>query len=251
MLFSKILFLDENYQPCGTRVIRRPNITTHIDRTDSKKIMAVGLGAFKDGDFDKEPQYWVPYEGHINNLNNINIKLNRSFSVWKLINKYFRFIAYHELHYKLERIWNILGIESNQLFLDFITSNTRTKDNQVVISLGGRWLGEEFSICDFLSYLQKGIDECSEAIEINRNKLIRYRQDMQFIKQIKEYSCPGIHINDNKYKFNKIILQPAYNTTVNHIRETKKRIQSIERQRSHIQCLKQHIFASIWYAQNS
>jgi hypothetical protein len=92
-LVSKILFLDRDFQPCGTRVIRRPGITRHNDRTDSKKIMAVGMGAFDDGDFGAVPQYWVPYEGDIKDFRDMYIRKSDFNLIESLLVKHFKFIS--------------------------------------------------------------------------------------------------------------------------------------------------------------
>ena len=260
---SKILFLDRNYQPVGTRVIRRPGIMSHNDRTDSKKIMAVGMGAFDDGDFDKVPRYWVPFSGDIKDFNElhleVNIFINGIDRIEEVLSKHFRFISLYEVERKVERIKSLLGFKESYRPAEFIiTPHGWIKENQTVVSLCGGADGLKFSLCDFLHSLQVGIDECTGAIEATRRQIAERRKNMRFIietistfrnnRTISDHVNVGNDCYVDYNKFSKLLFSPAYNNMVNIIHDLKKRMQELERQRSYMQMVMQDIMARVWLA---
>ena len=256
---SKILFLDRNYQPVGTRVIRRPGVMSHNDRTDSKKIMAVGMGAFDDGDFDKVPRYWVPVSGDIKDFNELHLGvatyINR---IEGVLSKHFRFISLHEVERKVERIKSLLGFKESYRPAEFIvTPHGWIKENQTVVSLHGGADDLKFSLCDFLYSLHYGIEECSSGIDIIRKQLAERRGDMKFImdtlyafknNRTISFVCIGKDSYVDYDKFSKILFGPSYNSMVNIIHDLKKRMQELERQRSYMQMVMQDIMARVWHA---
>lgn len=262
VLVSKILFLDRNFQPCGTRVIRRPNAQFHNDRSDSKNIMAVGMGAFDDGDFERVPRYWVPYEGDIKDFNELHLEVNTYINcidrIEEVLSKHFRFISLHEVERKVERIKSLLGFKESYRPAEFLVmQNGWIKENQTVVSLHGGADGLKFSLCDFLYSLQFGIDECTHAIEVTRRQIAERRSDMKFIMDTMyafknnrtiNFVCVGKDSYVDYDKFSKIIFGPSYNSMVNIIHDLKKRMQELERQRSYMQMVRQDIMAKVWLA---
>lgn len=259
VLVSRILFLDRDYQPCGTRVIRRPGITVHNNRTDSKRIMAVGMGAFDDGDFDKVPRYWVPVEGSIDNTNDLHLVFTNYNPIEDILSKHFRFISLHEVERKVERIKSLLGFKESYRPAEFIVTphGGWIKENQTVVSLHGGADGLKFSLCDLLYSLHYGIEECSSGIDIIRKQLAERRSDMRFIMDTMyafksnrtiSFVCVGKDSYVDYDKFSKIIFGPSYNSMVNIIHDLKKRMQELERQRSYMQLVMNHIMACTWYA---
>lgn len=259
-LVSKILFLDRDFQPCGTRVIRRPGITRHNDRTDSKKIMAVGMGAFDDGDFGAVPQYWVPYEGDIKDFRDMYIRKSDFNLIESLLVKHFKFISIHEVNRKTERIKALLGFSGAyrcDVFEIHEGMDQWIKKNQVVISLvDDDWDGLKFSIGDFLRSIRNGIDECSEAIETIREQIMKRRKDMRFVMEtasgFRHRSAAKFIIVGTGYvdfeKYHKLIFSPAYNNLTKITHDLKKRMQELERQRSYMQTAMNLIMAETWHA---
>lgn len=256
---SKILFLDRNYQPVGTRVIRRPGIMSHNDRTDSKKIMAVGMGAFDDGDFDKVPRYWVPFSGDIKDFNELHLGVTTYNSrIEEVLSKHFRFISLHEVERKVERIKSLLGFKESYRPAEFLVIRDGwIKENQTVVSLHGGADGLKFSLCDFLYSLHYGIEECSSSIDIIRKQIAERRGDMKFIMDTMyafknnrtiSFVCIGNDSYVDYDKFSKIIFGPSYNSMVKIIHDLKKRMQELERQRSYMQMVMQDIMARVWLA---
>lgn len=260
VLVSKILFLDRNFQPCGTRVIRRPNAQFHNDRSDSKNIMAVGMGAFDDGDFEAVPRYWVSYEGDIKDFRDMYIKKSEFNFIESILVKHFKFISLHEVNRKTERIKALLGFSGAYRPGEFEIHQGMggwIKENQVVISLvDGDGDGLKFSIGDFLCSLQNCIDECHEAIETVRGQIADRRKDMRFIMETA--SCfryqsltKCIQVGDGYVdfdKYHKLLFSPAYNNLAKIIHDLKKRMQDLERQRSHMQVVMGLIMAQTWQA---
>lgn len=259
VLVSRILYLDKNYQPCGTRVIRRPGIKHHNDRFDSKNIMAVGIGAFDDGDFERVPCYWVSYAGNITNFDDMHICAGYNVGrIEQMLAKHFRFTALHEVGRKVERIKSLLGFLNSYRPAEFVIHEGGwVKENQVVVSLYDNdhdWM--EFSIGDLLYSLHMAIKDCGESIQTVRRQIVDKNNDIQFIMHTKKvlknnHVSGSVGIGDEYIdydKFNRIIFGPIYNTNVSTIHGLKRRLQELERQRGYMQNVIRLIMNETWQA---
>ena len=263
VLVSKILFLDMDYRPCGTRVIRRPGITSHNDRTDSKKIMAVGMGAFDDGDFDHVPYYWVPFDGDLDKgelhlqfptIPATDFVSNSMNPIEWIVRKYFNFIAYQDMEKKIGKIRYLLDFKDpdrpGALKANF---NPDSYVNVATISLIGQM--DDFTMTDLMCSLRFNLSEYTEAIEVNREEISKCRKQMAFITDtgmLTKNSICAHHVNIGgdpvEYdQFHKLIMAPAYNCMAGKIHDLKKRMQILERKRSYIYMLMNHIMACTWY----
>lgn len=255
VLVSKILYLDKDYHPCGTRVIRRPGINYPNSREDSDRIMAIGKDAFLDHEFENEPVYWVTYEGDINDPREMHI--NNRYALERMINHHFCFISLHEVEQKINRIVYLLGLRyPANAFL--VRTDGITKKNQVIVSLcGGDDDGMKFSLGDFLCSLRSGIEECTTAIKTVREQIKDRRKDAEFIndtmhlfKSLSRYN--SVRIGEDYYvdynKSRELLFSPSYNNMTKTIHDLKKRLKELERQRSYMQYVMDIIMTSTWQA---
>lgn len=243
---GKILFLDENYQPCGTYELHTPQ-SLHDCIINSTSIIKVGMDAFNNGKFNRCPRYWVPYDGDIKDFRDMKIKFIQKNPIEEILSKHFRFISIHDIELKIQRIQDILGFMENHGTSEFIHKGFMccVKENQVDVSLPGID-GDKFSICDFLYSLQVGIDECGESIETIRKQITNYRNDMSLIMETDQNMVHNDIVNYDK--FHKVVFCRLYNNLSKTIRELKNRMKNIERQRSYMQNVKYQILTNIWYA---
>ena len=238
-LVSKILYLDKDYQPCGTRFVFRPDATHDTDRTDSDYIMQYGIRAFDKREFETLPRYWVPYEGDIEDFRDMRIRPDSL--IESILVRHFRFISLHEVNNKIGRIMELLGFQSIYPDTDFTVPGGWIKENQTVVSLCG-WDddGKKFSLGNFLYSLQYGIDECQDAIKSIRKEIKEHNADMGFIREV------GNTFRDS-LKFRRIVFSPAYNAMEKTIHDLKKRMKEIERQRSYMHLVMRLIMTTTWY----
>lgn len=258
-LVSKILYLDENYQPCGTRIVRRPDATHHNSRVDNDRVMSAGIKAFDEHEFENRPKYWVPYEGDIKDFRDFHLR-DSAHSIESMLSTHFRFVSLHEIDRKIGRIMEILGFNEAHRYEEFkVCTNGWIKPHQTVVSLcDGDEDGKKFSIGDFLCSLRDGIAECSEAIEVNRKLIAERDADMRFISNAMDSFranrfSNSVRIGEDSYmyydKFCKLILNPAFNNTSKIIHDLKQRMKELERQRSYMYHILSIIMSSTWYAE--
>lgn len=238
-LISKILYLDKDYQPCGARIIRRPDAIYNTDRTDSDYVMSYGIRAFDEHEFETLPRYWVSYEGDIEDFRDMRIRPDRLRE--SILVRHFRFISLHEVNNKIGRIMELLGFQSIYPDAVFTVPGGWIKENQTVVSLcDGDDDGKKFSLGNFLYSLQYGIDECQDAIKSIRKEIKEHNADMGFIREVG-------NIFRDSLKFRKIVFSPAYNTMEKAIHDLKKRMKEIERQRSYMHLVMRLIMTTTWY----
>lgn len=238
-LISKILYLDKDYQPCGARIVRRPDAIYNTDRTDSDYVMSYGIRAFDEREFETLPRYWVSYEGDIEDFRDMCIQPDGLLE--SMLVRHFRFISLHEVNNKIGRIMELLGFRSIYPDAVFTVPGGWIKENQTVVSLcDGDDDGKKFSLGNFLYSLQYGIDECQDAIKSIRKEIKEHNADMGFIREV------GNTFRDS-LKFRKIVFSPAYNTMEKTIHDLKKRMKEIERQRSYMHLVMRLIMTTTWY----
>lgn len=61
-MISRVIYFDKDYNYLGSKVIDR-KVRFMTDRSDSNNVMAVGRGAYRDGEFAEEPAMWFVAEG--------------------------------------------------------------------------------------------------------------------------------------------------------------------------------------------
>lgn len=259
-LVSKILYLDENYQPCGTRIVRRPDATHHNSRVDNDHVMSAGIKAFDEHEFENRPKYWVPYEGNIKDPRDFHIR-DSAHSIESMLSNHFRFISLHEIDHKIHRIMELFEFQDTaRRYSEFKVCNGGwIKPHQTVVSLcDGDEDGKKFSIGDFLCSLRDGIAECSEAIEVNRKRIADSNADMRFITNAMDSFranrfSDSVRIGEDSYmyygRFCKLILNPAFNNTSKIIHDLKQRMKELERQRSYMYHILSIIMSNTWYAE--
>ena len=254
-IVSHILYLDEEFDPVGTRVVRRPNILNPTSRADHKKIMAVGIGAFDDGDFDKVPRYWVPFDGDIKNFNNTTIGTRSAIvdEVSKFIQEKIRFISYNDVIRKIRSIFSmfgIVGIGPNQVAL--VCGGE--EDKTVKLSLVG--FDNPYTISGLLWSCKIYTEECAESIQIIRRKISSLRNRVQFIESqqriIKRPGVRNIQIGEDATadtkQLNDWVYKPAKKLAVDELHELKKRMNDLERKRSWVQWFMNHyILGNVWH----
>ena len=254
---SKILYLDKDYHPCGTRVIRRPGINYPNSREDSDRIMAAGIDAFLDHEFENEPVYWVTYKGDINDPRDLHI--NNRYALERMINYHFCFISLHEIERKINRIGYLLDFRQKYPVKAFLVHpDGITKKNQVIVSLcGGDDDIMKFSLGDFLCSLRDGIEECTTAMKTVREQIKDRNNDANFINDtmyLFKSLCRhnSVPIGKDNYvdynKFRKLLLSPSYNNMMKTIHDLKKRLKELERQRGYMQYVMDTIMSSTWQA---
>ena len=256
VIVSKILYLDKDYQPCGTRVIRRPDATYHNSRVDNEYIMSVGIKAFDEREFERYPRYWVHYEGDIKDFRDMRVR--NMYSIESMLVDHFRFVSLHEIDRKIGRIMEFLEFHQAHRYEEFkVHNNGWIKKNQVIVSLcDGDDDGKKFSLGDFLCSLRDGIMECNDAIETVRQQIKDRGKDMRFIMETSGAFWRGsfthcIQVGDGYVdfeKYHKLLFSPAYNNLSKIIHDLKKRMQDLERQRSYMQHILSIIMSSTWYA---
>lgn len=253
-VISRVLFLDKDFQPIGTKVITR-QVSYHCDRTDSKKIMAVGIGAFRDGDFEKEPMYWVVLSGAPTTEDYDRLTIKQSGLLEKFIFAHVRFVSYREIDKKIQKLMKILDFKEAYRVPSF---KPRGDFNDVVnlslTSPGGAT--DDINLFDLLYSINHGIEECTEAIKIVKGKLNKARVILRHVEDIA-----------NTYKSNTFLgsipvgkgyipycdamdltIRPARNMFANEIHDLKHRLNTLERRRSYMYMfMHTFIFASIWW----
>lgn len=255
VLVSKILYLDKDYQPCGTRVVRRPGINYPNSREDSDQIMAKGIDAFLDQEFERYPAYWVTYEGDIEDYR--DLRVNNRYALEQMLNQHFCFISLHEIRQKINRIIHLLDLRypANAFLLRV---DRITKKNQVIVSLcDGEEDGKKFSLGNLLRSLRDGIKECNTAIETTRKQISDRNKDTNFIndtlhlfKSLSNHN--SVPIGEEYYvdynKFRELLFSPSYNNVTKIIHDLKNRLKELERQRSYMQYVVSVIMSSVWQA---
>ena len=92
----------------------------------------------------------------------------------------------------------------------------------------------------FCYILVDGDDTYPAESAVEMVRLVReHNADMVFIREVG-------NIFRDSLKFRKIVFSPAYNTTENTIRDLKKRMKEIERQRSYMHLVMRLIMTTTW-----
>lgn len=259
VLKSNILFLDCNFRPIDVRRIHRPGIWHHTQRTDHNEIMKVGMEAFNNGEFvdgdggEVIPKYWVAIDGSIVNFKNTRIEFN-SYSkdeVSKYIRDHFRFTSYQDCDekiYKMLQIFDLVGVTPKDIKVhEFVTGNPTSTDfvesPYVVIPLLG-WT-RDWDIGNLMESFQNVINECSDAIKTVRDQINEVKKNIRFIEAHKtEVFQINVYL---AYDLNRLMVKPALKMQVDNIRTLKKRMQTLERQRSWVQdFVSKYIYSQVW-----
>lgn len=248
-LISKILFLDEDFRPINIMAIMRYHATSHNDRRDSKNIMAVGVGAFNDGDLERIPCYWVPFDGVLGDCE-LSLKANNP-NIEKLILGKFNFISCQDVEAKINSMASFLKFK-NPIPSGLMCPNI-DHTRPATVSLLGK--SNQFDISDLMCSLRLGLNECNDALLELRHRWMEQRGQMEFITQ----TCNCVRNNTHVGMFTigedcpveytkarKYIFAPAYRLMSRRIHNTKGRIQMIERERSYILALMGDIMSSMW-----
>lgn len=259
VLKSNILFLDSNFRPIDVRQINRPEIWHHTQRTDHNKIMKISMEAFNNGKLVDDdgckvvPKYWVAIDGSIANFKNTRIEFS-SYSkdeVSKYIRDHFRFTSYQDCDekiYKLLQIFDLVGVTPKDIKAhELATGNPASTDfvepPYVVIPLLG-WT-RDWDIGNLMESFQNVINECSDAIKTVRDQINEAKKNIRFIETHKtEVFRASICY---AYELNQLMVKPALKMQADKIHTLKKRMQTLERQRSWIQdFVSKYIYSQVW-----
>lgn len=254
-VISRILFLDREFQPIGTKVITRPNALFQTDRRDSKNIMAVGMGAFDDGEFERVPCYWVVLSGAPTTEDYDRLTIKQSGLLEKHLFAHVRFVSYREIDKKIQTLMKILDFKEAYRVPSFKPRGDF--DDVVNLSLTSpEGATEDINLFDLLYSINLGIEECTDAIKIVKDKINKARKDLRYIEEIaRTFKCNcfmgKIPVGDGYVQYPEVTnltIRPARDRFANNLHALKSRLNTLERRRSYLyEFMHTFIFASIWW----
>ena len=247
---SRILYLDQYYYPVGTAdIVLENRVPTH-NKVDNELVMVNGRAGYEAKALTGWPRYWVRVSDNFEDINKVTFQIDDGFKAF--IRAHIRFSS------------AIMGAEKRmailRMFKNFGMSNvdqnllSPERDGIIKYITIGLIGGGVFNISDLLRNCQYNIDDCTDAIKVVKEKLIKERKHIRFINEqvytLKQHTGGNIEFGKDHWvdvnDMYDILVKPAYAKQSEKIHDLKKRLNELERYRSWIQYFAKKIFEYQW-----